>query len=1406
VRGCDRPFNTPQIPKSLRSSRKRLFGRALVASALLASGVGMSSVASVSAAAQPYRVDLRVLVLDDGSETVGAIKAQMDFEGVPYTAVAITSAVINTAFLSSGNEAKFQAVVAPDYTLSGLDAGEVTTLRAYEAKFGVREVDTYNYPAAGIGMNTPVFSGDLNGVTATVNAAGKAAGFGYLNGPVPFSIGSYTYLATPLPPASLPPGASFTPLVEAPGGGITGSVVGVYANAGVEQMVITAAFASTFMQFKYLGHGIITWMTRGIHLGYNRNNFTFHIDDAFSQDALWDSTQNCTPGEDCFVTPGTDARMSPDDVAVAAAWTQANNYQFTLAFNGFYADLANDPLTQSLVANKAAFRWLNHGFEHIYQGCQQDFTTVPWKCVVDAGLNNVWVTQQAIYNEIHNNIVTGQQLGLSFALNEYLSGEHSGLQFQSANPGQTQTDNPNFIAALAQAGITRIGSDASREATARAAGTATTIPRHPTALFYNTATKAQAVDEYNWIYTSAADGGSGMCTATATCITPLDLTTGFNSYIIPTATAFDMGFILSNDPRPFYAHTSNLTGDRLAYYLLDGILNTYRAAFNAATPPTNLTVTQAADQLIHQQQWTTDKNTVTGYVLNGAVTITNTTGHGVPFTAPVGSTIAGATLEPYGGEVSAWLTAGSKTGTVPDNALVVTGPVFQPGVAHTMTIVASGMPTATVSFTGALPAGLVATTDPGTATITITGTAAAASIGNYPLLVTVIGAASYRTDTVTLSVSTPPVFTSAASSAAVTGSPFSFTITTTGSPAAVISMTGALPTGITFTPGANGTATLSGTAANATAGNTYPLTLTATNIGGVTTQAFTLSATHAPQFTSAGSATAVVGKPFSFTITTVGSPAAAITMTGALPSGIAFTPGANGTATLSGTAADATAGHTYPVTLTATNTGGVTTQAFTLSATHAPQFTSAGSANAVAGKPFSFTVTTVGSPSPAITRSGTLPAGITFTDLGNGTATLAGTAVNAQAGQSFPVTLTATNSFGVTPQAFTLSVVADDHALMSLAPARLADTRPGFATVDGQFAGEGARAAGSTLELVVAGRGGVPADAAAVALNVTVAEPIGSGFVTVFPCGSLQPLASNLNYTMGAVVPNAVMAKVGADGKVCLFVSNGTQLIVDVNGYFPSSSSFHSMNPARVLDTRPGETTVDGLQQGAGLRSPGTITELQITGRASVPLDATSVVLNVTVTEAQAAGFVTVYPCGTAIPTASNINFVAGSTVANLVVAKIGAGGAVCIFNNQGTHLVADVNGYFPGSTSYHSLDPARLLDTRPGMATIDTQSVGAGLLPSGTVTELTVAGRGGVPANAGTVLLNVTVTGPTVAGFITVYPCGIATPLASNLNYGIGTTVAIAAVVQVGSNGKVCLFNSGATHLVADVNGYLST
>jgi glucose/arabinose dehydrogenase len=375
--------------------------------------------------------------------------------------------------------------------------------------------------------------------------------------------------------------------------------------------------------------------------------------------------------------------------------------------------------------------------------------------------------------------------------------------------------------------------------------------------------------------------------------------------------------------------------------------------------------------------------------------------------------------------------------------------------------------------------------------------------------------------------------------------------------------------------------------------------------------------------------------------------------------------------------------------------------------------------------------------------------------------------------------------------------------LVSLTPARLADTRTGATTVDGLFAGGGVRPGGSTLALTVTGRGGVAVDAAAVSLNVTATNSAGAGFVTVFPCGATQPTASSLNYTAGSIVPNAVISKVGASGKVCLFVNVATDLVVDLGGYFPQLTRLVSTNPARVLDTRAGFTTFDGLQQGGGLRGAASVTEVQIVGRLGIPSNAAAVVLNVTVTEPTEAGYVTVYPCGGNPPLASNVNVVQGSTVAVMVVAKIGTGGKVCIFTQSPAQLVADVDGYLPGTTTYTPLLPARLLETRPGLTTVDGQAMGIGIRPRGTVTTLQVTGRGGVAAGASTVSLSVTVTNPVGAGFVTVYPCGII-PLASNLNYVAGQTVANATIAKLGPGGRVCLFNSEATDLVVDVSGYL--
>lgn len=405
-----------------------------------------------------------------------------------------------------------------------------------------------------------------------------------------------------------------------------------------------------------------------------------------------------------------------------------------------------------------------------------------------------------------------------------------------------------------------------------------------------------------------------------------------------------------------------------------------------------------------------------------------------------------------------------------------------------------------------------------------------------------------------------------------------------------------------------------------------------------------------------------------------------------------------------------------------------------------------------------------------------------------GTTTVTCTAVNTEG-------MTATTSFSVTV------LIGTDY--VPFAPARLADSRPGGATVDGQFAGGGPRDAGSTLALAVGGRGGVPSDAVAVTLNVTVTDPAADGFLTVFPCGSPQPTASNVNYRAGGTIPNAVITKVGAGGLVCLFAQQPLNLIVDVNGAFPAGTSFNPINPARVLDTRAGSTTIDGVQQGGGAPTAGSITTVLVAGRAGVPKDAAAAVLNVTVTEPASAGYATVYPCGTTPPTASNLNYTAGLTIPNLVVTKLGPGGTICIYSQASTHLIVDVGGYLPASTTFVSFLPARLLDTRPGGATIDGQSAGAGLQPAGTVTRVHVPGRAGVPDGAVTAALNVTVTDPTGSGYVTVYACGIDPPLASNLNFVSGQTIANAVLTQIGTGGDICLFNSQPTHLITDITGY---
>ncbi len=249
-----------------------------------------------------------------------------------------------------------------------------------------------------------------------------------------------------------------------------------------------------------------------------------------------------------------------------------------------------------------------------------------------------------------------------------------------------------------------------------------------------------------------------------------------------------------------------------------------------------------------------------------------------------------------------------------------------------------------------------------------------------------------------------------------------------------------------------------------------------------------------------------------------------------------------------------------------------------------------------------------------------------------------------------------------------------------MTPARILETRVGYpATVDGQFTGSGPLGAGQTLELLVAGRADVPANATSAVMNIAVTGAQGDGYLTVWPCGQPRPVAANLNYSTGQTIPNVVNAKIGVGGKVCIFTYATTDIVVDLNGFYRNGSTYEPIVPARVLETRPGETpTIDGLAYGGGRIPDGGTLELQIAGRPGVPADAAAAVVNIAVTGSSAAGFLTVWPCGEARPTAANLNYEAGQTIPNLVLAKLGAGGKICIFALKATHVVADLNGYYP--------------------------------------------------------------------------------------------------------------------------------
>jgi alpha-tubulin suppressor-like RCC1 family protein len=374
--------------------------------------------------------------------------------------------------------------------------------------------------------------------------------------------------------------------------------------------------------------------------------------------------------------------------------------------------------------------------------------------------------------------------------------------------------------------------------------------------------------------------------------------------------------------------------------------------------------------------------------------------------------------------------------------------------------------------------------------------------------------------------------------------------------------------------------------------------------------------------------------------------------------------------------------------------------------------------------------------------------------------------------------------------------------LVTLPPARLLDTRQPSSTIDGLHAGGGAVPAGAVIEVQIAGRAGVPADALAAVLNTTAVDAQGAGYATLYGCGTTVPTASNLNYATGQTIANNTIVDLSPTGSVCVYVDAEAQLLLDVNGYLPAGSAISTASPARLLDTRQADSTVDGLHAGGGPAVAASITSVQITGRAGVPSGATAAIVNLTVVGPERAGFATLFPCTATLPTSSTVNYADGD-IPNGAIAPLSPEGALCVFTDASAHLLVDVAGYLPAGTTVGSLPPARLLDTRQPDATIDGLHSGGGPVPAGSTIEIQIAGRGGVPTDATTAILNVATVGAQAAGYATVYDCTAQPPTASNVNYVAGRDIANNTISKLSAAGTICVYTSATAEVLVDVSGF---
>jgi hypothetical protein len=370
-------------------------------------------------------------------------------------------------------------------------------------------------------------------------------------------------------------------------------------------------------------------------------------------------------------------------------------------------------------------------------------------------------------------------------------------------------------------------------------------------------------------------------------------------------------------------------------------------------------------------------------------------------------------------------------------------------------------------------------------------------------------------------------------------------------------------------------------------------------------------------------------------------------------------------------------------------------------------------------------------------------------------------------------------------------------------PCRVADTR----NPTGPLGGPSINGGTSREFPVPSSPCGVPAGAAAYSLNITVVPKGSLGYLTIWPSDRSMPVVSTLNALDGRVKANAAIVPAGANGGVYVFVTNTTDVVIDINGYFitpnVNSLAFYSIAPCRISDTRNAQGSLGGP---ALARLTTRTIPVQGATACGIPANARAYSLNATVIPKQTLGYLTIWPTGSTQPVVSTLNATTGTVVANAAIVPAGTNGSIDAFVTEDTDLVLDINGYFAppgaaGQLNFFAALPCRISDTRnaPGPFGGPTQT--------GLVTrEYAIPNSScSIPANARAYSLNATVLPTGLFGYLTLWPSGGAMPVVSTLNAVDGALTSNASIVPAGIGGAINAFGTHNAHLLLDINGFFA-